>query len=110
MRAWNEQSQRGGQWTKKGAIGEEKELIKAEEVDIAAADSNRQYKEMQLQGDERETQQAYFISPGDMKQTVITGLVLSSINLSCFTKRWKTKEGGGRQKNRNTHIHTHQEP
>lgn len=56
-------------------------------VQTSNLDTNRQYKEAELQEDERETQQAYCISPGDMKGTVITGLVLSLMNLQCFRER-----------------------
>lgn len=55
----------------------------------------------------RETQQAYCISSGDMKGTVITGLVLSLINLQHFRERWKTKKGNGRQNHTNMHTRTH---
>lgn len=55
----------------------------------------------------RETQQAYFISPGDMKGTVIAGLVLSLIKLQRFRERWKMKKGNGRQKHTSTHTHKH---
>lgn len=53
----------------------------------------------------RETQQVYCISLGDMKRTVITGRVLSLINLQHFRERererWKTKNGIDRK----THTH-----
>lgn len=50
----------------------------------------------------RETQQAYCTSPGDMKGTVINGLVLSLIILQHFRERWKTK-----QKKRQWQTQTH---
>lgn len=49
-----------GMNTKTGAFGEVKYTIKAGKVDTAAGDSNRQYKEMQLQGDERDAAGLFF--------------------------------------------------
>ncbi len=54
------------------------------------------------QRETRETQQAYCISPGDMKGTVITGLVLSLINLRDEKQREAMAD-------KNTHTETHRD-
>lgn len=54
----------------------------------------------------RETQQAYCISPGDMKGTVITGLVLSVINLPTLQRKMKKQRKAMADKKKTKKPHT----